>query len=334
MKAVVPVDADTYLRHALHGPDREWPETNCSADVWIEIIHSLGLDPTPAAACALSADFVGDQWRFLKFPFEDLRELYGLHVEEITLWRPLVQHVEEHLAGGRLLTVEADAFHLPDTVGTTYRSTHSKSTVVPNAIDTSARRLAYFHGAGYHELSDADFDAVLRTGENDVHAGLLPYVEVIVLDRVVRHESARQVDLARRLVVEHVARRPADNPVDRLRLRVLEELDRLSAQGMTAFHQFAFSTLRQCGASAELSASVLAWLTERGSGPPPSVAAAFTAAAVGAKTAQFTLARLGRRGHGDLERALRTVAAAWARGMAGAAAWAGGGGGWCDRDMG
>lgn len=327
MRAVVHVYAPTYLRHALHGSDREWPETNCSADVWIEIIHSLGLDPTPAAACALSADFIGDQWRFLKFPLEDLRKLYGLQVEEITVWRPLIQHVEEHLAEGRLLTVEADAFHLPDTTGTTYRSAHAKSTVVPNAIDISARRLGYFHGTGYHELSGADFDAVLRTDDTGVLAGLPPYVEVITLDRVVRRDSARQADLTRRLVVEHLARRPADNPVDRLRLRVEAELEQLSAQGMTAFHPFAFSTLRQCGASAELSASVLAWLAEHGSGPPLSVAAAFTAAAVAAKTAQFALARLGRRGHADLERVLRAVAAAWAEGMTGAVAWAGGDGG-------
>ena len=33
--------------HALHAPERNWPETNCYVDVWVELLHDLGLDPVP-----------------------------------------------------------------------------------------------------------------------------------------------------------------------------------------------------------------------------------------------------------------------------------------------
>ncbi len=40
--------AATYVRSPLHSQDRDWPETNCYLDVWIEVLPSLGL---PAEAC-------------------------------------------------------------------------------------------------------------------------------------------------------------------------------------------------------------------------------------------------------------------------------------------
>ena len=57
--------------HSLHRSDRCWTETNCYVDVWIEVLHALGLDPTAAGAFTLSTDFEGDQWTFFKFPPED-----------------------------------------------------------------------------------------------------------------------------------------------------------------------------------------------------------------------------------------------------------------------
>ena len=101
--------ADTFAPHPLHGSERSWTETNCYVDVWIEVLHALGLDPLAAAAFTLGCDFEGDQWTFFKYPPEDLRALYGIDVAEMNVWRPVVDHVEEQLAMGRLCTVEGDA---------------------------------------------------------------------------------------------------------------------------------------------------------------------------------------------------------------------------------
>ncbi len=65
---VVPVDASSYRPHPLHATERTWTETNCYVDLWIELLHSLGLDPLAAAAFTISTDFEGDQWTFFKFP--------------------------------------------------------------------------------------------------------------------------------------------------------------------------------------------------------------------------------------------------------------------------
>ncbi len=82
----------------------------------------------------------------------------------MNVWRPVVDHVEEQLALGRLCTVEGDAWFLPDTVGVSYGIDHVKTTVVPAAIDRAGRSLGYFHNAGYYELAGDDFDGLLRLG--------------------------------------------------------------------------------------------------------------------------------------------------------------------------
>ena len=89
---VVPVDAASYQPHPLHATERTWTETNCYVDLWIELLHALGLDPLAAAAFTISTDFEGDQWTFFKFPPEDLRALYGLEVAEMNVWRPMLEH--------------------------------------------------------------------------------------------------------------------------------------------------------------------------------------------------------------------------------------------------
>ena len=65
--------AATFVPHPLHATERSWTETNCYVDVWIEVLHALGLDPVAASAFTLSCDFEGDQWTFFKYPPEDLR---------------------------------------------------------------------------------------------------------------------------------------------------------------------------------------------------------------------------------------------------------------------
>ena len=92
------VDAVRAPPAARHRAD--WTETNCYVDVWIEVLHALGLDPVAAAAFTLSCDFEGDQWTFFKYPPEDLRTLFGIEVAELNVWRPVVDHVEEQLGLG------------------------------------------------------------------------------------------------------------------------------------------------------------------------------------------------------------------------------------------
>ncbi|HEV7554538.1 MAG TPA: DUF1839 family protein, partial [Kofleriaceae bacterium] len=119
----------------LHAEDRAWVEKNCYVDIWIEVIHAIGCDPIAMLPFVTAIDFEGDQWTFYKPPHEQLRALYGLDVQELNCWRPLIEHAEEHLAAGKLISTEADAWWLPDTSGTDYRRQHTKSTIVLNDLD-------------------------------------------------------------------------------------------------------------------------------------------------------------------------------------------------------
>ena len=83
MTRLLPIDAATYVPSPLHAEDRTWIETNCYVDVWLELLHALGLETGPALAFTLAVDFEGDQWQFFKFPAEDLQRLYGIEVAEI-----------------------------------------------------------------------------------------------------------------------------------------------------------------------------------------------------------------------------------------------------------
>src|SRR5258708_23278407 len=39
------LDPAHYTRHDLHSPERIWTEKNCYVDIWIELVHALGLEP-------------------------------------------------------------------------------------------------------------------------------------------------------------------------------------------------------------------------------------------------------------------------------------------------
>ena len=100
---------------------RVWVEKNCYVDVWIEVLHALGLEPLRVLPFVLAIDFEGDQLTFFKPPHEDLVELYGVDVQELNVWRPLVEHVGEQLArrqarphrGGRVLPARHGRHRLP-----------------------------------------------------------------------------------------------------------------------------------------------------------------------------------------------------------------------------
>ena len=295
---VVAVDAASYQPHDLHATERTWTETNCYVDLWVELLHALGLDPLAAGAFTLSTDFEGDQWTFFKFPPEDLRALFGLEVAEMNVWRTVLEHTVEQLELGRLLIIEADAWFLPDTQGVSYRLAHTKTAVVPNFIDPARRQLGYFHNAGYFELEGDDFDGVFRLGPHADPIALPPYIETIRLDRIHRDPSDL-VAGAIALTKAHLARRPADDPMVRFEQRLERDAAWLETQDIETFHLYAFGTCRQCGASAELAASFVDWLAAHdpaatGFDDLVVVADAFRRVATAAKALQFNLARRSR----------------------------------------
>lgn len=310
MIRLLDLDPATYDRHRLHTTERVWTETNCYVDLWIELLHALGLDPVAGLAFTLSTDFDGFQWNFFKYPLEDLRTVYGLDVNEMNIWRPVIDHVEEQLDAGNLLTVEADSFHLPDTVGVSYATAHVKSTIVPQLVDRDARRLGYFHNAGYFEVTGDDFDGVFRLGQYAAPDALPPYVELVRLDHVDR-DPADLTKRARQLANHHLSRRPVDNPVARLGKRLIEDLGWLAEQDLETFHLYAFGTCRQCGASMETAADFVDWLDARDGGGLTEAAANLRGVAEGARTAQLSLARANRGRTVDLSGTLSVMESQW-----------------------
>jgi hypothetical protein len=278
------LDPLRYEAHALHREARSWGETNCYADLWIEVLNALGLDPHAMLAHVLFVDVEGDQWTFFKPPHGDLEFLYGIDVQELQLWDGVARHVLEQLKQRRLVLAEVDAFHLPDTRGTTYGSNHAKTTIAIARADTRARRLGYFHNAGYFELAGADFDGVLEPAQL-----LPPYVEFVKLERAFRlpdHELRRR---SRLLLSRQMAKKPAQNPITAYH-RTFEQHARGLDGQLERFHAYAFASLRQCGAAYELGAHYLRWLLPESA---DAVAAAddLEAIAVASKSALLRLAR-------------------------------------------
>jgi hypothetical protein len=308
------LSAADFVPHPLHAGDRTWTETNCYVDVWIEILHALGLDPVAAAAFTLSCDFEGDQWTFFKFPPEDLRTLFGLEVAELNVWRPVADHVGEQLALGRLCTVECDSWFLPDTRGVAYQLDHVKTTIIPVTLDRDGRSLGYLHNAGFFEVGGDDFDGLFRLGAHVDADALPPYIETIRLDRIRRN----RIDLVDRAVVltrEHLARRPPDNPIRRMAARILADLPWLAEQDLDAFHLYAFGLCRQCGASTELAATFVDWLNENDAPGTEAAAISLRAVADGAKSLQFALARVVRGRVVDLDGLFDGMAGHWESAM-------------------
>jgi hypothetical protein len=304
---------DQYQSHALHGGDRAWLETNCYVDLWIEVVHALRLEPRAALPFTLALDFEGDQWLFYKQPTSDLYDLYGIDVQELAIWRPLLEHCAEQLVRGRIVLVEVDAFYLPDTRGVSYGTAHAKTTIGVERLDTTAQELGYFHNAGYHTLAGADFSGLFRDLAGDE---LAPYTEFAKFDRLQRLSERDLVGRSLALLRRHLQRAPRDNPFARFAARFPEDLTALSAQPPQAFHQYAFTTLRQCGSCCELAASYLRWLEQNGEHGLGAVAEHFERLATAAKALQLGAARavLRKRAFSP-DGSLAEMAGDWARAM-------------------
>jgi hypothetical protein len=257
------LDAAGYTPHGLHSQDGIWVEKNCYVDLWIELLHALKLEPRACLGFTLAVDFEGDQWTFFKPSHDELRSLYGVDVQELTVWRPLIDHAVEHLGAGKWISTEADAFWLPDTAGTDYRHQHTKTTIVLNDIDVEARRLGYFHNAGYFTLEAEDFIKAFRLDVTGDDPAFLPlFAELIRLDRVVAKPAHELKGDARLLLRKHVERRGRPHPVARFEERFIRDLPQLQGAGLAAYHRWAFAGIRQLGAAAELASQHLQWLDE------------------------------------------------------------------------
>jgi hypothetical protein len=301
------LSATTYQRHDLHDLARCWPETNCHTDLFIEVLGTLGREPAAGLGMTVAQDFEGDQFTFFKMAAADLEALFGLDVQELSIYRPLVDHLEEQIARKRLVLVEVDAFHLPDTRGVTYGVDHSKTTIGVNRFDRDAARLGYFHNAGYFEAEGHDVEALFGFGA--APQPVLPtYCEIVKTIGPGLHGEAL-ADAALQRFAGHWARRPQTNPVDTYRAALPRHLGWLATQPPCSFHPYAFNTTRQFGANVALLAAHLAWLGQSLGHQTGEAVALCERMSAGAKTFQFLLARaLARKRFDQLDPALDVIA--------------------------
>ncbi len=315
--ALRPIDPKEYVPHALHGASRAWGESNCYIDVWIEVLHALGCDPHACLGFVMGLDWEGDQFTFFKPPHEDLTSLYGLDIQELNVYRPLVESAAEMLRGGKLVLAEADAFYLPDTAGTDYRTQHTKTTIGIQELDVETQSLGYFHNGGYHALGGADFVSLFRIGAPPDAAFMPFFAEFVRTARVVRRDAP---DLVRRSVEhlkKHLGRRPDDNPVARFATKFREDVERLKGEGLGAYHVYAFATIRQLGSAFELAALYLRWLGGHGEAGLDESAASFMAISDGSKALVLKTARaVGARKAVDFGPMLADLERAWSEGVA------------------
>ncbi|MBB4955443.1 hypothetical protein H4S14_003405 [Agrobacterium vitis] len=311
MMMVLPVDPAHYSPHPLHSTERMWPQTNCYVDLWIEVLASLGASPEAMLGFTLTQDFEGDQFTFFKVPLEDLEALYGIRVTELAIFDRVEAHVLEQIGRGRLCLVEMDSFYLPDTQGVGYHQQHGKTTVGINRLDLENRVMDYFHNGGFFTVSGDDFDGLFQRRQPKDAPPFLPYTEFAKFPQTLPDEH-HQRQGAERLLIQHFARRPHENPLAAFAAVFPRHVEALAERPFDYFHTYAFNTLRQFGANFELLASHLQWLRNDGHFQD-AIADALKISEV-AKSAQFQLARaVTRKKFEPLKTALDPAIEAWDR---------------------
>jgi hypothetical protein len=306
-----------YQPHRLHGEQAIWVEKNCYGDLWIEVLHALQLEPLAMLPFTLAVDFEGDQWTFFKPPLEELRDLYGIDVQEMTVWRPLIDHAALQLGAGKLICTECDAFWLPDTQATDYHRQHTKTTIALASLDVERQWLGYFHNAGFHELSGEDFRRLFRI-DAPADPDFMPlFAELVRIDRLVRRPARELAACSFELLRKHFERRPASNPLERFGARLVQDFPELRAGGLARYHAWAFAGLRQAGAAFELTAEHLRWLGDFGCPGLLPAAECFDTIAQGHKALILKGARAVNSGRPlDASALVGDMAQAWDRGMA------------------
>jgi hypothetical protein len=295
----------TYERHLLHATSRTYTETNCYADIIIELLHACGYEPLAALAHVVRLDFEGDQWTFFKPPPDDLERLFGVDIHEMQPYRSIPVQIAEQIEMGRTIIVELDSWFLPDTASTTYHAEHVKTSVAADAIDVRGEVLRYFHSAGLFELSGEDFRGIFRV---DGHAAdvLPPYAELVRFDACVPLQAEELRVASRELLARHLAHRPADNPFHRFGAQLTRALPDLMEQGPDAYHAYAFATVRMAGSAFEALGTYADWL----SGGQSAASQPMGEIVDACKAMSF---RLARRRAFDAEPLIATMGAAWER---------------------
>jgi hypothetical protein len=309
-------DPREYRAHALHSAARSYQETNCYADVLIELLHGCDYEPLAMFGHLVRMDFEGDQWTFFKPPPDDLELLYGVDIHEMQPYRPLPQQMAEQIEQGRTIVVELDSWYLPDTASTSYRSEHVKTSVAADAVDPDAELMHYFHGAGLYELSGEDYRGVFRIGESTPET-LPPYTEIVRFDAGERLAGEALRDAARGLLARHLSRRPDSNPFQRFGRQLTGALPMLLDGTLEDYHAYAFATVRMAGSAFEVAADHVGWLLGDGAADAQT---AMQEIVDGCKALSF---RLARRRVFDPAPPIEALAGAWERAMAGLQAAAG-----------
>jgi len=309
MVSLLGLDPTDYASHMLHSGERTYVETNCYTDILIELLHARGLEPLAAMGCVMRMDFEGDQWTFLKPTPEDLERLFGVDIHEMQPYRSLPDQAAEQIAQGRTLIVELDSWYLPDTVATSYRTEHVKSSVVVESIDRKAQRMRYFHATALHELAGEDYREVWRLGRDFSEDVLPPYTELVRFDAGTPLHGAELREASLQSLRGHLARRPASNPFVRFGEQLQSDLPRLMEGDAADYHAYAFATVRMAGSAFEAAGSYVDWLLSDAAGP----SAAFRRIVDGCKVLSF---RLARRREFDPAPVLAELSAAWDEAMA------------------
>lgn len=260
MLACLPeLSPETYRPHPLHHPDRVWPETNCALDLWIEVLNALGLAPEPLLSIAARQDFEGDQFGFTKIQPDDVEYVYGLRVQELSLYDSLEAHVARQMSRGRLCFVEADAYFLPDTGHASYRRRHRATMIGINRLDPSTAVAEYFHNGGYFRLGGEDYRGVFDAGSGE-QRGQQPFVEFTTLDFDAQNPSEWK-RRGKQLLAKHWERRPAKNPIRQFQSVVQAQAEALADREPDALHDYAFNTFRLLGSNFAVLGACLDWLS-------------------------------------------------------------------------
>ncbi|WP_189130957.1 DUF1839 family protein [Wenjunlia tyrosinilytica] len=240
---------EPFSPHPLHlDASNDWLDANCYTDLWIELLHGLGLDPTPMLSFTLGIDFEGDQWTFFKPPAQDLWSLYGIDLIELMVYEPLDRHAATQLAMGRIPIMEVDAYFLPD-VPRTYHCEHAKTTIAVVAVDPSTGVARYLHNAGCFQLQRDDYAGAFRVGAHAVDSTqLAPYVEAAKVTGAPARRRARAdlVAIAMDNAARHVARRGGGDAMETFLDRFFSDVTRMTEEdpgGATAMRS------QLCGSS-------------------------------------------------------------------------------------
>ena len=244
---------------------RAWLEKNCYVDLWIEFLHTLGLEPLAMLPFTVAVDFEGDQWTFFKPPHGGAaRRCTASTCRSSPCGGRCSSTRRSTWRAGKLISTEADAFWLPDTAGTDYRRSHTKTTIVMTELDLERERLGYFHNAGYYELAGEDFRQLFRLDAPADPAFMPFFAEVVRIDRIVRRNASDLSDLSFDLLRRHFAWRPRTNPFSRFAARIAQDLPAMQSKGLAHYHQWAFASIRQAGAAFELLGANLRWMATQG----------------------------------------------------------------------